>query len=231
MGPLNSGYKWILLVVDSFSRLVTCEALKNKTGEEVARGMDVVYANLSSKGLLAPRSQLATDLGSEFYNKSIDVVYSKYDVVHVGLRAPKKAAMAEIHGRYVLGKLHKIMKLNDNKRWIDSLDAVVIGKNKRKNPKTAGLSPSEINFDNQKTVHDVLYKDYAIGEFTLQLGDRVQIVKEAFPFAKSFHGYYSERIFYISKLHEHSVPRYSIVDESDGESICGTWYAQELYKV
>ena len=119
----------------------------------------------------------------------------------------------------------------DTKRWIDHLQAVVGAKNARKNKKTAGLSPDEINYDNQQTVEQSFYPKQPAYKFTLQIGDRVQIVKNRTPFAKSFHGYYSDKVYRVIKLNDHTVPRYTIADEEDGETIAGTWYATELYRL
>lgn len=59
----NSGYKWILLVVDSFSRLVRCQPVKKKTGILVSLALDWIFAELKRDGLIADRIYLATDLG------------------------------------------------------------------------------------------------------------------------------------------------------------------------
>ena len=228
----NSGYKWILLVVDAFSRLVKCEPLKNKTGVETARGLDKIFSELSTEGKLAPQSKLGTDAGNEFFNKWCTDVYKKHQVSHFPLRAPKKAALAEITGRYVVEKLYKFMDHKDNRRWIDALPSVVIAKNSRKNRKTANLSPIEINVTNQGKVYESLYPNHgSIGKFTLNVGDRVQIVKSRMPFAKAHQGFWSTKTYKIITQHQYDVPRYSIADEEDDEPIAGTWYAEELYKI
>ena len=231
-GRLNSGFKWILLVVDAFSRLVKCEPLKNKTGIETARGLDKIFTELAAESKLAPLSSMGTDAGNEFFNKWCTDVYKKHGISHFPLRAPKKAALAEISGRYIVEKLYKFMDHKSTKRWIDSLASVVVAKNSRKNTKTANLSPIEINYTNQKQVHHSLYPNYGtMGTFTLNIGDRVQIVKSRLPFAKAHQGYWSTKTYRVITQHEYDVPRYSIADEEDDEPIAGTWYAEELYKI
>lgn len=227
----NKGFKWILLVVDSFSRRVECEPLKNKSGTEVARGLDTIFSRLSSSNKLAPNAYFATDCGKEFFNQNVEVIYKKFNLSHFPLRSPIKCPFAEISGRYIVTRLHKIMFREDTKRWIDQLQAVVLAKNGRKNKKTAGLSPDEINSHNQKAVKDSLYPEQPRLEFTLQVGDRVHVVKNRNIFAKSFHGYYSDKVYRVTMLHDHTVPRYTIADEEDGETIAGTWYAAELYRI
>ena len=228
----NSNYKWVCLVVDSFSRLVKCEPLKRKTGEEVARGLDKIFTELKDENRIGVIAQFFTDLGNEFFNSQCNEVYSKFNITHLPLRAPIKAGMAEISGRYVLEKLYKIMDHSNNKRWIDVLPKVVVAKNKRKNRKTANIAPIDINEDNQTLVYNSLYPNGAEpGKYTLNVGDRVQVLIEKMPFAKSFTGFYGPKVFVIKKRHPYTVPRYTIIDEDDKEEISGTFYAFELYKL
>lgn len=231
-GRQNSGFKWVLLVVDVFSRLVKCEPLKNKTGAETARGLDKIFSDYAAESKLAPNAGLGTDAGNEFFNKWCTEVYKKHGVSHFPLRAPIKAGMAEISGRYIAEKLYKFMKHKDSKRWVDALQSAVVGKNNRKNRKTANLSPTEINLTNQDSVFKSLYPDSGeMGKFTLNIGDRVQVVKTRLPFSKSYQGYYSDKTYKIIERHVLDVPRYSIADEEDDEPIAGTWYAAELYLI
>lgn len=229
LGRQNGGYKWVLLVVDSFSRYVKCEPLRNKTGPEVARGLDKIFNSFSNENKLAPRVGLGSDLGNEFFNKDADAVYLKHNVAHFPLRAPKKAAMAEISGRYIIERLYKIMSHKQNKRWLEELALVVEAKNSRANPRTANLAPVEIDLSNQTEVHKKLYPNYVQPKFDFALGTLVQVVKTRNPFSKSYEGFYGERVFRVIKQHKLDVPRYTIADEEDGEEISGTWYANELY--
>lgn len=231
LGTHNSGYKWILLVVDAFSRYVKCQPLKDKSGLKVAAGLRKIFNDLKDENRLAPRAQISTDLGNEFYNKLVQEVLNEYGVSHFALRAPIKCSLAEISIRYIAGKLYKFMMHKQTKRWIDALQPAVQAKNNRKNIKTAGFSPSEINFVNQKTVRTVLYPKVETAKYTLNVDDRVQIVKTRLPFAKSYHGYYSQNTYRIVKRHQLTVPRYSLIDEYDEEPIAGSWYADELYKL
>ena len=228
----NSNYKWICLVVDSFSRFVKCEPLKRKTGEETARGLDKIFSELKNENKMGVHAQIFSDLGQEFFNSKCDEIYSKYNITHLPLRAPIKAGLAEISGRYILEKLYKIMDHTNSKRWIDVLPTVVAAKNKRKNRKTANLAPADINADNQKSVYESLFpQGVKTGKYTLNVGDRVQVLAEKMPFRKSFAGYYAEKTFRIKTRHSHTVPRYTIVDEDDNEEISGTFYGFELYKL
>ena len=171
-------------------------------------------------------------LGNEFFNSDAYEIYRKFGIGHYPLRAPLKASMAEISGRYILDRLYKYLKWSKQKRWVDKLDEFVHAKNTRKNRTLGGMASKDIDFQNQGRVFETLYPNAADKpKFMLQVNQRVQVVKEAMPFAKSFHGYYNERQFHIIKRHAMTVPRYSIADDEDNMPISGTWYAHELYPV
>ena len=60
-GKGNKNFQYILIVIDTYSRVSFCEALKNKKGETVARA----FENILSDSGRTPEI-LASDNGSEF---------------------------------------------------------------------------------------------------------------------------------------------------------------------
>ena len=58
----NSGYTFILSIIDSFSRLAFAIPIKRKTGEEVATALRRAFDHMED-----PKN-LHTDQGKEFYN-------------------------------------------------------------------------------------------------------------------------------------------------------------------
>ena len=76
----NTGYKYVLVVIDVFSKFVKVEPLKNKEGKTVA----TAYNNLLSG--FTPKV-LETDRGSEFLSDEFQQVLNKYHIKHI-LSAP-----------------------------------------------------------------------------------------------------------------------------------------------
>ena len=228
----NNNHRFILLVVDCFSRRVNAEPLKRKSGPLVAGALDKIFESIKTDGLLPDRCLFGTDLGTEFYNSFAEEVYKKYSVGKFALRAPKKAFLAEISGRHLLDRLYKYMHANNTKRWIDQLGGAVEARNNRRSKKLAGLSPAEVNFSNQKTVYDSLYPPTKeIDVQPLEVGQRVQIATTLSPFHKSFHGYFSDKIYQINERvwYRPGVFRYSLIDTEDGMEVSGSYYEEELY--
>ena len=59
----NDGYKYVLLVIDTFSKYIWLRPLKNKTGNSVKRASE----NIFSEGRVPAR--IRTDKGMEFRAK------------------------------------------------------------------------------------------------------------------------------------------------------------------
>lgn len=62
LSKFNSGIKFLLIVIDIFSRFVWVQPLRNKTGKEVVEG----FKQIVQKGRKCKK--LTTDKGSEFTN-------------------------------------------------------------------------------------------------------------------------------------------------------------------
>ena len=66
----NYGFKFILVVIDTYSKYVWVEALKNKSGKECTKGMSNILKKANPK-------LLQTDNGTEFYNIQFSILKIK----------------------------------------------------------------------------------------------------------------------------------------------------------
>ena len=229
----NSGYKYILLVVDCFSRLVCARAIKNKTASQVAEALGDIFQQLRREDRLAPRALLGTDLGTEFYNTDADRVYNEFGIGHFALRKPKKSSLAEISGRWLLDRIYKHMHATGKNIWAQLLPQFVHAKNARPNRALGGRSSDEVTYAKQDEVYRALYGvSKRRPELPLAVGQKVLIVKERLPFHKSFHGYFGDKVYEISMTHDYEgIYRYTLIDTTDGVEISGTFYRQELFPI
>nr|CAH7765373.1 unnamed protein product [Callosobruchus chinensis] len=86
----NRGYKFILVIINRFSKYVWCAPLKNKFGPVVAKAMEQVFQQSKQ----TPRN-LQTDADLEFFNKYFDSLMKKYSMNHYNVFSEKKAAIIE----------------------------------------------------------------------------------------------------------------------------------------
>ncbi|KAF0710718.1 Integrase catalytic domain-containing protein, partial [Aphis craccivora] len=69
----NKGYKYILCVIDCFTKFAWAVAFKSKTGEEVTNAMSKILIDRAPK-------LLQLDNGKEFYNTNFDTLMNKYNI-------------------------------------------------------------------------------------------------------------------------------------------------------
>jgi transposase InsO family protein len=228
---LNKGYNYLLIVVDAFSRLTLARPLKRKTGPQVASALHDVFSELKGKDLLGEQVLLATDLGTEFWNSHTKQVFKDFSISHFALRAPKKCSFAENAGRYLLDRMYKYMHKSGENKWFDRLDDFVAAKNSRKNRSLGDIAPKDVNFANQASIYRRLYidKKQTVEKSPLKVGQKVQLSLDRLPFHKSFHGYFSQKVYIIKhRINYNGIYRYTLIDSDDNVEISGTYYAKEL---
>ena len=84
----NSGIKWLLVVVCTFSKMVWVRPMKQKTGTEVTDAL---------KSIFKDRQPLyfQTDLGTEFFNEKVWKYLKEAGIHHYGARNNVKACIVE----------------------------------------------------------------------------------------------------------------------------------------
>lgn len=68
----NDGARFILLCIDTFTKMIYVRPLKQKTGKLVAAALQDIWLNEAAFGGPA---HFRTDLGTEFYNPECDMLY------------------------------------------------------------------------------------------------------------------------------------------------------------
>lgn len=74
---INKNFRYILCVIDTFSKYAWVMPLKNKTGEEVTTAMQKIL----DKDKRIPKN-MHTDQGKEFYNNKFQTLMKKYNINH-----------------------------------------------------------------------------------------------------------------------------------------------------
>ena len=91
-GRQNHGYKYILVVIDCFSRKNWVRPLRTTTADETAKRLDDIISEMP----WTPRS-FASDQGNEFNIKHpsiFNTLVNKYGMLIYTLKGPHKAAIA-----------------------------------------------------------------------------------------------------------------------------------------
>lgn len=102
---VNRGYRYILIVIDIFSKVAYADPLKDKTGIATTRAMNSIIKKVYEKNPHRQISHLHTDEGKEFLNKNMKDLLKKFKINHYYTFSFLKASIAERLIRTIKRKL------------------------------------------------------------------------------------------------------------------------------
>lgn len=225
----NQGYKYMLMIMDLFTRQAWAFPLKTKSGREVADIFRAFFRQHSTK-------LVQVDEGTEFYNKDVKRVLLDYGIELFSIYSPTKAALVERLNRTIKGMLEKIFTATNSKTWIHIIDDVMHAYNNRKH-RSLGMAPNDVHA-REKEAFDNMYKDFNPGMMekkkkkNLPIGARVRLSKRKGTFGRGYEANWSTEEFFISGMHhtKDGLIMYKVKD-AHGEEIKGSFYPQELQHI
>ena len=117
----NNNYKYILTVIDFFSKYSWCYPLKNKNSNKIINSFKDIFKK--SKG--SP-SMIQSDEGSEFTNKHIQKFFKDNNIKwYHTFNRDIKCSICERYNRTILNKIYKNFTLNNDTIWIKDLIKLV----------------------------------------------------------------------------------------------------------
>lgn len=227
LSKFNAGYKYILVVIDCFSKYAWAFPLKQKTKEIVCKEFQTLF----TKGRY-PKN-LQTDMGTEFYNNVFKKEIEKYRINHYSTYSTKKASIVERFIRTLKTSLYKEFSLKGNYKWIDGTLENKVFKYNHTFHRTVGIPPARINHKNkeiilQRYINNSLCKK-VLTRKRFGVGDFVRISKYKGCFEKGFTPNWSTEIFKITKV-QHTNPTTYLLEDAKSRPILGAFYSQEIQK-
>ena len=222
----NKGFKYLLMVIDVFSKFGWIEPLKDKKGETVAAAFKKIFK------LRQPRL-LWTDKGREFYNKNVNQLLSKKNIKLYSTENEEKSSVVERFNRTIKQMMWKMFSANNNTVYFDKIGALLKNYNSsfHRSIQMLPIAASDIKNSNRVFANlysDEIYKQVKKPKF--QIGDRVRISKyKRKLFDKGFTPNWTEEIFVIDGILHTKPITYRLVD-LQGEAVTGSFYEQELQK-
>ncbi|MCK5872762.1 MAG: hypothetical protein KAG26_08035, partial [Methylococcales bacterium] len=215
----NKETKFLLAVIDIFSKFGWLIPLKNKTGKSVAEAFRVIFKERKPQ-------KMWVDKGTEFYNKSVQGMIELYSTEN-----EEKSSVVERWNRTMKEKMWKYFSANSTRVYINILDAMVKQYN---NTVHSSIKMTPIEASKKKNENKVwrnLYPDLGEDKSNpkLSVGDKVRITKKKKTFEKGYTPKWTEEVFTISQVQYTNPPTYKITDYN-GEEIQGTFYEEELQK-
>ena len=133
----NDGVKYILTVIDCFSRYAFAVPLKSKKPKEIMEAMTTAFKEYGIP------LKIFTDKGTEFLNKDVEAFLKELNIRQWYSNYPGKAVMAERFNRTLKERLWVHMTDQNNYRYIDVLDDVVKEYNASEHSST-GYAPKDV---------------------------------------------------------------------------------------
>jgi len=111
----NNGNKWLLTVIDIYSKFGFARSLKQKSGNEVERELRKLFYQIG------PCKILQSDNGTEFKNSKIANLCSEFNIKHIFGRPnhPKSQGQVERFNQTITRSISKMLFNEDEKIWIE----------------------------------------------------------------------------------------------------------------
>ena len=146
----NKGFKFLLTVIDAFSKYAWIEPLKRKTGPEVSKAFATILKRAVKQGHETP-IRLQTDKGKEFYNSTFGNWLKKHGIQHFSTQGDAKASVIERWNRTFKTKLYRYFTANNTLKYLDVIQPLVNQYNNTYH-RSIGLAPQKVNETNSRGV-------------------------------------------------------------------------------
>lgn len=219
---VNKSNKFILIIIDCFSKYLFVRPLKTKSAEEVTKAMSSIFEQTKR----VPRN-LQTDEGKEFFNNSFKKLMNQHNINHYHTFSPIKAAIVERVIRTIKEKLYKFFNLQGTYNWINHIDDIVQEYNSTIHS-TTGHKP--INVTKQKEsilLKSVFNQPKIAGLNKFKIGDVVRISKYKHIFEKGYTPKWTTELFKVKKIKVTNPVTY-LLEDMRGQPIMGGFYEKEL---
>lgn len=214
----NDGYKFLLVLIDIFSRYLFIIPLRNKHHQNIIDGLKSVFQTERK-----PHT-LRTDKGSEFKNRWVKTYLKKEGINVIYTQNETKANYAERVIRTMKNLMYRYFMKNRTYRFVNVLQDLVESYNNRPHRSLGGNAPATVNQGNadeirldaylsgRKTKSDPLKMNLLKSKkttkkrvkpfFKLKVGDTVRISQLKHPFQRDYRQKWTEEFFKVSKRYK-----------------------------
>lgn len=227
-GRANRGIRYLLCVIDVFSKFAYVEPIKTKSGEHVKEAFEKIFAKAVPKVVYSDR-------GLEFMDKRVQELFRQLHIQHILARQFVKAAVVERFQRTLQNKIFRVMTTRKTRRYVDVLPALVEGYNNSYHT-SIRMAPSAVSEHNSAHVFRTLYGASTKSDFlargrssqkSLQVGDKVRVPRRHGAFTKGYALKWSDELYTIAQVIPGERLMYRIVD-GEGSELPTRFYAEQV---
>jgi hypothetical protein len=217
----NKGYRYMLNVVDVYSKFAWSVKLSDKKGKTVLEAFEQIVDSSGRK----PK-HIWVDEGKEFYNKDMDAWIKENNITRYSTHGEHKSAVVERFNRTLKAIMWKRFTAENTRNWIDILDKLIFKYNNTKHS-AIKMTPSEASQKGKLIYNPLPYSAPSKPKFSV--GDQVRISRIKGVFEKGYLPNWSEALYTIHEVKATSPITYYLKDMK-GEIVEGGFYAEELQK-
>lgn len=221
----NDGYRYLLNVIDCFSKFAWSRPIRKKTGLEVVQALE----NIFSKQRVPEKLQ--SDQGKEFANSDFKALMIRKKINHFfATDGVIKCAIVERFNGTLRARIYRYLHHVNTGKYIDVLEEIIESYNKSFH-RTIGMSPVEVNDENSSTVLRNIRKSHPKSNANYKpfsVGAKVRIRREKGIFEKGAKRNFKLEIFTIRKHKRTPQGWVYWLEDYAGERITSVFYHNEL---
>ena len=228
LSNFNDGFKYVLLVIDDFSRYIWTCCITNKKPIEVVKCLTKIFAESGRK----PK-YIRSDNGSEFIGSVMQKFLKGKGVKHITTRSEIKAAFAERAIKTIKGRLFKYMYHKQTFKYFTVLKSVTNNYNNSVHSSTK-MKPTEVTEKNEAKLWGQMYASLSNpllrkgdGDI-LNVGDYVRISFLKTVFSREYRQKWSSEIFQIYRRSLRDGVMVYWIRDLGGEEVEGSFYRAEI---
>ena len=203
----NKGYKYILCIIDVFTRKVWVYKMKNKDNKNVFESFQT-FMKESNLKKYAP-TILMSDNDSTFINDKFQQILYNNDIIHQPnlLNDHHALGLVDNFARNLKKTLTRIFLQTNSTNWVDYLEEVINNHNDIPHVALDNIKPNNAFLEkNHRKIYDINYEKslYNNAKSSIEVNDKVR-VKLTGGFRKGTEARYSDDVYTVKKVRGNTV--------------------------
>ena len=242
----NQGMRFILVVIDIFSRFLWTRPLKSKMAKDIIAAFKSIFEDTESP------QRIRTDGGSEYTNHNVRGFFKVKGVDHYVTQSEHKAYFAERVIKTLRSLMSRYMIQKNTKQWVDVLPKLTTNYNTSLHS-SIKMSPIQVTADNEDQVwanqtllpllekKPIAMKKESEDEkkpktkrnppFKVKVGDHVRISYKKRAFERVFDSKFSGEVFVVVKRYRRQGRPIYQLEDLQGENLKGAFNNNEIQKI
>lgn len=229
----NQGFKYLVTVIDVFSKYAFAVPLKNKSADVLKSAFEKLFEKRQP-------TVLQTDQGLEFDNAKLKALLKERGIQYFTTRNTEtKCSIVERFNKTLRNRMFKYFTAKGTRKYTTVLSDLLKAYNSRVHRST-GMRPIDVRDEHRQKIFMKLYGYPSEREMLLaqakkksqlNVGEQVRIQYQNEAFQKGYYPQWTDEVFSIKNVaKDNKKPQYKLKDYH-GEEIEGRFYPEEVQKV